>query len=91
MFIPINNVCYYFLYTEDANIDGRKSATKKTRSLEEMSTAISYFKMNIKSCVVPRKNMVEDAQKKFQVLQKRTWILIKAKVYNLVVYNRKKK
>ena len=35
--------------------------------------------------------MVEDAQKKFQVLQKRTWILIKAKVYNLVVYDRKKK
>ena len=55
------------------------------------NAALSYFKMNIKSCVVPRKNMVEDAQKKFQVLQKRTWILIKAKAYNLVVYDRKKK
>ena len=68
-----------------------KVQRKKTRSLEEISAALSCFKMNIKSCVVPRKNMVEDAQKKFQVLQKRTWILIKAKVYNLVVYDRKKK
>ena len=51
----------------------------------------SSFKMNIKSHVVPGKNMVEDAQKKFSVLQKRTWFLIKTKVYNLIVNDRKKK
>ena len=49
----------------------------------------SYFKMNIKSHVVPGKNMVEDAQKKFPVLQKRTWTLIKATVYSLTGNDRK--
>ena len=51
----------------------------------------SYFRLNIKSHVVPGKNMAKDAQKKFPVLQKQTWILIKAKVYNLIVKDRKKK
>ena len=44
-----NNICYYFLYIECAKIDGRKSATKKPWSTEEMSAIQSYFKMNIKS------------------------------------------
>ena len=79
------------LYIERAKIDGRKCATKKPWSSEEMSAIQNYFKVNIKSHVVPGKNMAEDAQKKFPVLQKRTWILIKAKVYNLIVNDRKKK
>ena len=52
-----------FVRYKKSKIDGHKSVTKKPWSSEEMSAMESYFKMNIKSHVVPGKSMVEDAQK----------------------------
>ena len=72
-------------------IDGRKNATKIPWTLEEISALQSYFKNNISSLTVPGKSMVEDAQRKFTVLNARSWRVVKAKVHNLIVTERKKK
>ena len=72
-------------------IDGRKNATKNSWTSEEICTLQSYFKYNISSLTVPGKNMVEDAQRKFSVLKARSLRVVKAKVHNLIVNERKKK
>ena len=72
-------------------IDGRKDPTKNPWTSEERSALESYFKSNISSVKVPGKSMVEDAQRKFSVLKARSRRIVKAKVHNLTVNERKKK
>ena len=72
-------------------IDGRKNATKNQWTSEEISALQSYFKNNISSLTVPGMSMVEDARRKFSVLKARSWRVVKAKVHNLIVNERKKK
>ena len=72
-------------------IDGRKNATKNQWTSEEISALQSYFKNNISSLTVPGMSMVEDAQRKFSVLKASSWRVVKAKVHNLIVNERKKK
>ena len=79
----------YFI--ERQMIDGRKNATKNPWTPEEMSALKSYFKNSISSLTVPGKTMVEDAQRKFTILKARYWRVVKAKVHNLIVNERKKK
>ena len=71
-------------------IDGRKNATKNQWTSEEISALQSYFKNNISSLTVPGMSMVENAQRKFSVLKARSWRVVKAKVHNLIVNERKK-
>ena len=80
-----------FYFIERQMIDGRKNATKNPWTSEEISALQSYFKNNISSLTVPGESMVEDAQLKFSVLKARSWRVVKAKVHNLIVNERKKK
>ena len=80
-----------FTFIEHQMNDGRKNATKNPWTSEEISALQSYFKNNISSLTVPGKSMVEDAQRKFSVLKARSWRVVKAKVHNLIVNERKKK
>ena len=70
-------------------MDGRKVAVKKAWTSEKLSAVQSYFKSNIKSHVLPGRTMIGDSQRKFSILKKRSWRIIKAKVNNLIINDRK--
>ena len=79
-----------FTFIEHQMNDGRKNATKNPWTSEEISALKGYFKNNISSLRVPGTSMIEDAQHKFTVLKARFWRIVKDKVYNLIVKERKK-
>ena len=80
-----------FTFIEHQMNDGRKNATKNPWTSEEISALKGYFKNNISSLRVPGTSMIEDAQHKFTALKARSWRVVKAKVHNLIVQERKKK
>ena len=72
-------------------INGRKNATRNPWTSKEISALKSYFKNNMSSLTVPGKAVAKDPQRKCAVLKARPWRVVKAKVHNLTVNQRKKK
>ena len=80
----------HIFFPERVKMDGRKLAVKKPWTSEELSAAQTYLKSNIRSHVLPGRTMIEDSQRRFSVLKQRSWRIIKAKVNNLIVNDRRK-
>ena len=80
----------HIFFPERVKVDGRKLAVMKSWMSEKLSVIQSYVKSNIKIHVLPGRSMVEDSQRRFSVLKQRLWRIIKAKVNNLIINDRRK-
>ena len=63
---------------EKKRADGRKHCNKNPWSIEE------NFKLNIQSGILPGKAMIEEARKRYKILENRKWLVIRAKVNNII-------
>ena len=63
--------------------DERKHCNKNLWSIEENAVINEYFKFNIQS-ILPEKTMIEEARKRYKILENRKWLVIKAKVNNII-------
>ena len=73
----------YFL-SEHARIKKGKSDGKVPWSNEENAAIMAFFNSNIQSSSVPGKVLCEAAAAKYDVLKRRSWVVIKSKVANLI-------
>ena len=89
-FVNIVNNAKSHLFSRVCKDGWSKVSSKKTMDIEELSAVQTYFKSNIKSHVLPGRTMIEDSQRRFSVLKQRSWRIIKAKVNNLIINDRRK-
>ena len=64
--------------------DGRKHCSKNPWSIEENAVINEHFKFNIQSGILPGKAMIEEARKRYKILKNRKWLVIRAKVNNII-------
>ena len=69
---------------EEKRADERKYCNKNPWSIEENAVANDYFKFHIQSGILTGKAMIEEARKRYKILEYRKWLVIRAKVNNIM-------
>ena len=76
--------CQVAKKAEKKRADGRKHYNKNPWSIEKNAVINDYFKFDIQSGILPGKAMIQEARKRYKILENRKLLVIRAKVNNII-------